>query len=154
MSADDAMAEPTWTYEPEAATPAPTFGDHVIRLITVVVGIALVAGVAFNIAVVGVSPWLLLAVGLGLEYGIVAALGIVLSALIVLRLLGRRGWTTWGVAVATLPGWLIAAVLVRVFGASAPVGIVDLVVASLVALAAAIATGWVVANWNQQLSKR
>lgn len=146
------MPEPSWTYESET-TASPTFGDRAIRLIAVVVGLALMGGIAFNVALIGFSPWLLLAIGLGFQYGIVATIGIVGSALGVLIVIGRRRWSTFRVAIATLPGWLIAAYLVRAFGTTWAVGAVDLVVATLIAIVAAAATGWVVANWDQQVSK-
>ena len=146
------MPEPSWTSGSEI-DPAVTLGDRVIRLMAVVFGIALVSGIAVNVAIMGFSPWLLLGIGLGFTYGIVAAIGIVASALAVLLMIGRRGWTTIRVAISTLPGWVIAAFLVRLCGTTSAVGIVEPVVASLFAVAAAAATGWVVANWSQQLSK-
>jgi len=146
------MPGPSWTHHSKAE-PAP-LAERTGRLIVVVVAIALLTSVAFNVAIVGNLAWLLLAAGLGFFYGFVASVGVVSSALLVLVPLGRHGWSATRVALATVPGWLIAMFLVRVFGSTYAPAAIDFVVTSLLAVVAAAVTGWVVVRWDQQLSKR
>jgi hypothetical protein len=123
--------------------------DDTGRFVGAIFLVAVGSAIAFNFALIASLPWWgFLALGLGWFEGLAAAAGVGVSGRLVLALFGTRVWQVWMMAIATLPGWIIAVALVRLYGTS--LGEITLADAwgLAVAVVAAVGTGALARCWN------